>query len=231
LKTYFLLFFSFSVISLVSAQETHNNAWFRLTINAYSKNNIVADVELNHRRQNDFNKNNPFDKNLIIAIRPWFYLTKKENFAIIFSPIAYFSNYKIIQKASDSGISSNEYRITFGEEYQNKLTKNVSISSRALLEYRLYETVPNGLRFRTRIGAKYDFNKNINTTIGNEIFLNTINIPSNKYIFDHNRVFINLSLQGVKKLKIDVGYIYANKLPRNAIDHINENNFYLNFKI
>jgi hypothetical protein len=46
------------------AQE-HTNSWFRNTLSIPVTEKIKTDIELQHRRQNDFESDNPFDKNLM----------------------------------------------------------------------------------------------------------------------------------------------------------------------
>jgi hypothetical protein len=51
----------------------------------------------------------------------------------------------------------------------------------------------------------------------------------NAHFFDHNRVGFNLEYKVSPDLKIDIGYIYINRLPLSEMETLNENNFLLQF--
>ena len=94
------------------AQE-HANSWFRTTLSIPDTEKIKTDLELQHRRQNDFESNNLFDKNLMYAFRTWIYYKQNKDVVYAISPFAYFSNFKIIQKESDAvAKTTNEYRFS-----------------------------------------------------------------------------------------------------------------------
>lgn len=211
------------------AQE-HKNSWFRTTLSIPITEKIKSDVELQHRRQNDFESDNRFDKNLMYTFRTWIYYKQNKDVVYAFSPFAYFSNYKIIQKESDATAKpSNEYRLSVTVELQHELAKKIFIVDRTAVEYRVFEgEVENVARIRNRLALRYDSNSKVNLSIGDEILVNASGTDA-QHIFDHNRLFTNLSYKTSTNTKFDVGYIYISRLTKNNIDLIAENNFYLNF--
>ena len=189
-----------------------------------------TEIELIHRRQNDFESNNLFDKNLVHATRAWIYYKPNKDVVYGISPFAYFSNYKIIQNESDAvSKPSNEYRFCASVELQHELADNFYIVDRTALEYRVFEgTIENVVRLRNRLAFRYDLNSNFNTTIGDEIFINASGTDS-QHIFDHDRLFANFSYKLNPSFKFDLGYIYISRLTKSNVDLIDESNIYLNF--
>jgi len=189
-----------------------------------------TEIELIHRRQNDFESNNLFDKNLVHATRTWIYYKPNKDVVYGISPFAYFSNYKIIQKASDAVAKpTNEYRFTASLELQHQLAPKFYVVDRTAIEYRAFEgSSENTSRLRNRLTFRYDFNSNYNLAIGDEILINTTGTDA-LHIFDQNRIFTNFSFKLNSSVKLDLGYIYISRLPQINVDLIDDNNFYLNF--
>lgn len=189
-----------------------------------------TEIELIHRRQNDFESNNLFDKNLVHATRTWIYYKPYKDVVYGISPFAYFSNYKIIQKASDAVAKpTNEYRFTASLELQHQLAPKFYVVDRTAIEYRAFEgSIENTSRLRNRLAFRYDFNSNYNLAIGDEILINTTGTDA-LHIFDQNRIFTNFSYKLNSSVKLDIGYIYISRLPQINVDLIDDNNFYLNF--
>ena len=211
------------------AQE-HTNSWFRNTLSIPVTEKIKTDIELQHRRQNDFESDNPFDKNLMYTFRTWLYYKQNKDVVYAISPFAYFSNYKIIQKESDAAAKpTNEYRFTASVELQHQLATKFYVVDRTAMEYRVFEgSIENTTRLRNRLAFRYDFNPNYNVAIGDEILINSTGTDA-QHIFDHNRIFTNFSYNVNSAVKLDIGYIYISRLTKSNIDLIDESNFYLNF--
>ena len=211
------------------AQE-HTNSWFRNTLSIPVTEKIKTDIELQHRRQNDFESDNPFDKNLMYTFRTWLYYKQNKDVVYAISPFAYFSNYKIIQKESDAAAKpTNEYRFSASVELQHELATKFFIVDRTAIEYRVFEgSIENVIRLRNRLAFRYEINSNYSITIGDEIFINASG-TNTLHIFDHNRAFTNFSYKPNSAVKFDIGYIYISRLPQNTIDLFDESNFYLNF--
>ena len=224
-----ILIVTIIIASKTVAQE-HTNSWFRTTLSVPVTEKIKTDLELQHRRQNDFESDNLFDKNLMYTFRTWVYYKQNKDVVYALSPFAYFSNYKIIQNESDAvSKPSNEYRFTASLEIQHQLATKLFVVDRAALEYRVFEgSVENTTRLRNRLALRYDFNSNYNIAFGDEILMNSSGTDA-QHIFDHNRIFTNLSYKPNSDFKFDIGYIYISRLTKSNIDLIDENNFYLNF--
>ena len=132
---------SFFLATKTVAQE-HTNSWFRSTLSIPVTEKIKTDLELQHRRQNDFESNNLFDKNLMYTFRTWVYYKQNKDIVYAISPFAYFSNYKIIQKESDAVAKpTNEYLFSASVELQHELANKFFIVDRTALEYRVFEGV------------------------------------------------------------------------------------------
>ena len=185
---------------------------------------------MQHRRQNDFESDNLFDKSLMYTFRTWVYFKQNKDVVYAISPFAYFSNYKIIQKESDAVAKpTNEYRFSASVELQHELVNKFFIVDRTALEYRVFEgSVENVVRLRNRLAFRYDFNSKFNSTLGDEIFINASGTDA-QHIFDHDRLFANFSFKPKPAVKFDIGYIYISRLPKSNADLIEESNFYLNF--
>ena len=218
------------LFSIKTIAQEHTNIWFRTTISIPLTEKIKPDIELQHRRQNDFESNNFFDKNLMYTFRTWIYYKQNNDVVYAISPFAYFSNYKIIQKENDAFVKpTNEYRFSASVELQHELATKFFIVDRTALEYRVFESsVKNVVRLRNRLAFRYDFNLKYNIAFGDEILINAKGTDV-QHIFDHNRIFTNFSYKPKSSLKFDIGYIYISKLTKSDIDLIKENNFYLNF--
>ena len=219
-----MVFFAPKII----AQE-HTNSWFRTTLSIPVTAKIKTDIELQHRRQNDFESNNLFDKSLMYTFRTWIYYIQNKDVVYAISPFAYFSNYKIIQQQGDAiAKPTNEYRFSASVESQHELANKFFVVDRTVLEYRVFEgSIKNVIRLRNRLAFRYDFTSKFNTTIGDEIFINASGADA-QHIFDHDRLFTNFSFKPKPSLKFDAGYIYISRLPKNNIDLVHENNIYLN---
>jgi hypothetical protein len=211
------------------AQE-HTNSWFRTTLSIPVTEKLKTDLELQHRRQNDFESNNPFDKNLMYSFRTWLYYKQNKDVVYAISPFAYFSNYRIIQKESDAVAKPrNEYRFSASVELQHELANKFFIVDKTTIEYRAFEgSIKNTTRLRNKLAFRYDFNSNYNVAIGDEVLINASGTNA-LHVFDHNRIFTNLSYKPNSAVKLDVGYIYISRLPQSNIDLIKENNIYFNF--
>lgn len=210
--------------------QDHTNSWFRTTLSIEATEKLKTDIEFQHRRQNDFESNNLFDKNLMYTFRTWVYYKQNKNVVYAISPFAYFSNYKIIKNESDAVVKPiNEYRLSASIELQHEIIKHLYIVDRTAIEYRIFEaSIENTIRVRNRLILRYDFNTLINLGLGDEILINASGTDA-QHIFDHNRLFTNFCYKPNNKVKFDIGYIYISRLTKSNIDLIKENNIYLNF--
>ena len=226
---------SIIIVLLLLVEQTvwsqeHENFWFRTTLSIPVTKKFKTDFELQHRRQNNLESSNPFDKNLMYTFRTWVYYKKSKEVLFALSPFAYFSNYKIIQKPTNAFAKPiGEYRFTASVELQNQLVKKVFLVNRTAFEYRAFEgSIENTTRLRNKLGLKYELTEKYSTLIGDEILINTSGTDSAN-LFDQNRLFANISYQPQPSVKIDFGYLYISRLLKNNTDLIEDNNFYLHF--
>ncbi len=215
--------------SNAKAQE-HVNSWFRTTISIPITDKFKTDLEGQLRRQNGFENENPLDKRLLYSFRTWCYYKQSEEVTFAISPLAYFSNYKIIQKQIDETASpTNEYRFSVAIELQHKMTSNLFILNRTAFEYRVFEgAIESVIRLRHRLGFRYDINPKYNLGIGDEIFINAKETDA-QHLFDQNRIIANIAFKPTASVKFDLGYMHITRLPKNTIDLLDENTIYLNF--
>lgn len=123
------------IIASKTVAQEHTNSWFRTTLSVPVTEKIKTDLELQHRRQNDFESDNLFDKNLMYTFRTWVYYKQTKDVVYALSPFAYFSNYKIIQNESDAVSKPlNEYRFCASVELQYELANKLFIVDRTALE-------------------------------------------------------------------------------------------------
>ena len=122
-----------SIAQTLQAQQ-HYNAWFRSTLSVPVGNKFKIDNEFQHRRQNGFENKNMFDKNLMFTLRSWVHYQHKEDIKFSFSPFAYFSHYKIIQKKNDEVASpNNEIRFSAAIELHHVIVKRFYIVDRTAI--------------------------------------------------------------------------------------------------
>lgn len=213
-----------------SIAQVHANSWLRSTISMPITGKFKVDLEGQLRRQNGFENENLLDKKLLYSLRTWCYYKQSEQVTFSLSPFAYFSNYKIIQNEADQTTPpTNEYRFSGSVELQHNVILKLFIHNRTAFEYRIFEgATENILRFRHRLGLRYDLSSTYNIGIGDEIFIN-INGTDPQHLFDQNRFTANISFKPTPRVKFDLGYIYISRLLKNNIDLLEENNIFLNF--
>lgn len=220
-----LLLFSF-----VECSANHKlNSWFRTTLGFQIAEKWRIDAEVNYRGQNSFNSSNPFQHNLLIAFRPWLAFNAKENVVLGFSPVAYFRNFPVIRTEKDKYKSAtNEWRFSAFIEANEKLANHLFAISRFCVEYRLFDNDPrNIVRLRFRMGLRYHLNQKISLQAFDEVFMN-VGDYNKINSFDHNRVFTQINYLPIKNLRFEMGYMFAVRLPRNAVKTYPESNVVLN---
>lgn len=225
----FLLIFSFS-LNAVRAQ-THTQMWLRASVFHDFNQKISGILELNHRTQSDAHSESPFRYPLCNAVRIWINYKLSKNETLNFSPYAFFSNDPVVNKVGDElKPNANEHRIQIQYESKYPLTKKWSIRNREGLEYRVFETNSNLLRFRLREGIAYQLNPNWNFQIYDELFLNTLQ-TENGHMFDQNRVGIQGTYSLNSSIKFDLGSNWMLAKPRTS-DILQTNYmFYINWQL
>lgn len=224
----FVMAFLFLVIK--GHSQEHKNSWFRATLSIPVTFKVNADIELQHRRQNDFQGDTFLDKNLMYTFRTWLYYKHSEGVVFAVSPFAYFSHYKIIQDEADARAKpTHEYRFSASVELQHELANKLFIVDKTAMEYRIFEgTITNVARIRNRLALRYEFNPNYSVTVGDELLCNAWGTDA-QHIFDHNRLFTQLSFKPQRGIKLDIGYLYVSRLTKSSTDLLKESNGYFNF--
>lgn len=216
-------------ITLPLQAQHHSNAWLRGTLSIPVSSKIKVDAEFQHRRQNGFENENMFDKNLMFTFRGWVHYQHNENIKFSLSPFAYFSHYRIIQKEMDGKAAPNsEIRFSAAMELQHEIFKKFYVIDRNALEYRIFSNSQSDItRLRTRFGVRYDFTEHIKLTAFDELFFNVSGTPI-EHVFDHNRVGLNLEYHILPSVKVDIGYIRLTRLPLTSCTKLKENNIMFN---
>lgn len=231
LKIFCIIFFNFIFIFLNNRgiAQTHTNFWSRFTIDKSFSSKIKFDVEFQYRQQNGFGNNNLFSEPLLYSLRTWFIYQPKNELQFSISPLAYFYHFPIINKASDATKPFlNEYRVSFAMDNKIANFKKYIFQNRVGLEYRIFQpTIKNGIRFREKVGLKYDFSYKWNVFLYDEMLLNLYGV-NNNHLFDHNRLGLHTAYKFTKNIKIEAGYIFITRLQRTATEVMEDNNFILN---
>lgn len=227
-SVYFAMVILFFCSQKITAQQ-HYNTWFKTTIGFPIHTKLKADVEFHHRRQNDIDKNNPLDKNLLSAIRTMVFYKHNEHWQFALSPFAYFSNHKIIINPADAfATARSEFRFSTYAEWQKKLKAKWALVYRTGIEYRIFEVPNNNVtRIRNRLALKFEAIKNLNFSLADEIFINASGTTA-IHIFDHNRIIALASYKIYNNIKLEFGYIHIARKPKSSTVSITEKNILFN---
>ncbi|MFH6967191.1 DUF2490 domain-containing protein [Flavobacterium sp. FlaQc-28] len=217
-----------SITQTLQAQE-HYNIWFRGTLSVPVGKKFKIDNEFQHRRQNGFENENMFDRNLMFTYRNWVHYQHNEDVKFSLSPFAYFSNYKIIQKQTDETAQPHsEIRFSAAVELQHQLFKKFYVVDRTAIEYRVFQDNQTDItRLRNRFGFRYDFTEKIKLGIYDELLFNVAGTTYDHF-FDHDRIGLNLECKVLPYLKFDIGYIHLTRLPLTSKTKLHENNIFMN---
>ncbi|MDD3005055.1 DUF2490 domain-containing protein [Flavobacterium sp.] len=220
-------------IAMISANhlyaQTHYNTWFRTTLSVPVGEKFKIDNEVQYRSQNGFENTNGFDKKLMIAYRNWLFYQPNKDVKFSISPFAYFSNYKIIQtKTDETAKPQNEIRFSAAVEIQQSIVNKVNLVNRTAIEYRMFENNQTDItRLRNRLGLKYALSEKIKFSVFDELLV----LPSKTaelHFFDQNRMGVSLDYKLFSNLKVDIGYLYMDRLPVTSTNKIHENNIFMN---
>lgn len=219
----FLIAFSFSVKG-----QMHNNFWTRGIVGVEIAKNLKLDNEFQHRRQNGFENNNPFDKNLMFTYRTWLHYQKSARLKFSLSPFSYYANYNIILDEQGLKQSRNEFRFAGAIEMNQPITQKLKVFQRVAAEYHLgLNHNQNRMRVRTRLGLSYDATHALFVSLYDELLVNTFGITPD-HIFDHNRIGLSLAYKVMPSLTIETGYLFINRLLLLKPTMVYENNMFVN---
>ena len=223
--------FLFLLNNVTFAQDVpHLNAWSRFSITQPIAETWRVEVEVQHRRQSDFTEQtkNVFDENLMSSMRVWVNYQHKNAINFSISPFAYYLHNSIIVNEADKQKQQNkEIRFSFAIDLKYELVKKLWFINRTCFEYRDFQnTSKDFMRMRDRLGLRYEFTEKWNFTFFNELFLNLNGVkPVNS--FDQNRMVFLLNYKPSSHIRIETGYIFITRLPRETVDFLHENNFLL----
>lgn len=216
-------------IAQTGQAQQHCNMWLRGTLSVPVNHPFKADFELQHRRQNGFGNNNLFNKNLMFTFRSWVHYQPNAALKFSLSPFAYFTNYKVIQKQADETAKPNkEIRFSAAVEWQHALAKKMYLVNRTAVEYRLFDSISNIIRFRNRFGFRYNLTEKMKVSVYDELLFNLAGTTT-AHFFDHNRVGFDFEYPVSANLKFDIGYIRIVRLPLTSSTKLYENDAFMNF--
>jgi hypothetical protein len=229
LKHIYITIFLFNLSNTIFAQNVpHLNLWSRFSFSQSLSEKWRSEIEIQHRRQNDFAQNtkNVFDENLLSCIRTWVHYQHKDDLSFSISPIAYYWHKSIIIKNEDKlKPQVTEIRFSVAADLKKQMFKKLWLIGRTCFEYRDFQnTNSNIIRMRNRLGFRYELTQKWNLTLYDEVFLN-IKGGKPTIVFDHDRLAVLLNYKPSKQLRIESGYMFITRLPSGADEFLNENNF------
>lgn len=227
-----LIIFSSLTFSSVCAQS-HLNWWTRLSITKPISPIFYAELEGQIRRQNNYfseSKWNPAVEHLTHSLRLFVHFRPSARFAASISPFTWFAASPVISVPMDADLPlQHELRPSAQVEWQPALTHKLSAAARTWVEYRDFQGTPHDLvRFRQRLGLRYRITDKWQAFLANELLLHIYGIEKNQ-LYDHNRLIFNINYKPNPQWRIELGYMYANRLLRNRMQYVNENNLITHF--
>ncbi|HRO42725.1 MAG TPA: DUF2490 domain-containing protein [Flavipsychrobacter sp.] len=216
-------------IAQTSQAQPHYSVWFRSTLSVPVGKKFKIDNEFQHRRQNGFENENLFSKNLMFAYRNWVHYQHNDDVKFSLSPFAYFSNYNIIQKQADETAQPNsELRFSAAVESQHSILGNFYLVDRTAIEYRMFSNSQSDItRLRNRFGLRLDFTERFKISVFDELLFN-LSGTTQQHFFDHDRIGIDFEYKVYPSLKFDIGYIHITRLPLTNTTTLHESNIFLN---
>ena len=221
-----LCFFFFNTSSTAQAR---NELWTKINITKSLCEQFDVGLDIQHRRQNGFeNDKNMFHYGMTSSIRLWTYYKLKHNWAIIFSPLAYF-DMRAIRNSSEEIQHSKEIRTMLGA---SKTILFHKFSNKNRLLYELSSIKPrtgqSAIRQCYRLQNRLNFplytfknNTSLNYNISNEILIKTIHSST---AFDQEKLYNGIQLK-LFKSDVNAGYQYTSQKDGNI--HLNKNQFLL----
>lgn len=212
----------------IAQNMPHLNFWSRVSLTQPINEKWKTEIEIQHRRQNNYTEqtDNVFQETLLSSVRTWVHYQHKENIGFSLSPFAYYwHNPIIVTNADIQKPEIQEMRFSGAVDLKQELIKKLWLIDRTCIEYRDFQnTDVDFIRLRNRLGLRYEFNSKWNITVFNEVFLTIKGVPST-HLFDHDRIGLLLNYKLSKNTRIETGYLYISRLPRNSEELLQENNF------
>lgn len=227
---YLILILCFFAALTMHAQTVHHfNVWNKISVTQPINKQFKTELDFQYRTQNNFfGDNTPFDEGLMRSLRLTVMYQLNKNITFNLSPYGYFSNNSIIVQRNDINKPvTHEVRFLAGLEIQSELSNRWLLFNKTGIEYRDFNQMANSIRFRHKISLRYNFNDKFSAFIYEEPLLNLTGTPKN-HLFDHNRLALVGSFKPTKHWRIETGYIHINRLPRNSLATLEEEDIMLN---
>lgn len=217
----------------VKLPAQHNNWWTRWSVTYPVSAKFYTELESQLRLQtNQLDSHSSFfaNRHLAHSIRFFAHFKISSKFSTSLSPFTWFATSPVILSPSDvEAPLQHEIRPSILAEWIPYSKGRLSLSLRTWLEYRYFQKTAEGLvRFRQRVGMRYQLHEKWYAFIGEEILLHLHGVSPLER-FDHNRLVLNLNYKPQPNWRIEVGYIYIHRLLRNKMLYINENNIVTHF--
>ncbi len=212
----------------VHAQQ-HFNTWLRGTVNYKYNERISTEAELQHRRQNGYERTLPWEQNLMYSFRVRVHYNISQRFRFTLSPFAIFDNYKIIEAREDGNAKPiKEYRFATAVTVQQPLSKKLGFTHQTGLEYRIFQLpTPDILRLRSKFELRRRFSSNVAVGAYEEILVNVGGLTP-AHIFDQNRLSGYITYNLSNQCKLEAGYIYIHRLQLVTHKELDEHDSFLN---
>lgn len=209
-----LLLLTFIFLTVAGWSQTRHETWVRVNFNHWISEKIGLGLELHHRRQSNFLKEetNLLDKPMLNIVRPWFYYRGLKKYVLTISPIS-FHDYNEIADLNGNLKNFLEIRSTYGIQ-RNFNIKNVTNRNRIWYELRFTDVNSANRIFQTRLRIQNALlfplwtitgNAKLNYNFTNEFFINQKKELVN---FDHNRFFNGVQLKK-RGAEINFGYQWS----------------------
>lgn len=228
----YITIFLFFILSDSSFAQSvpHLNLWSRISVSQTISEKWGAEAEFQHRRQNNIvaRSENLLQENLLSSVRTWVHYHHREDMSFAVSPFAYYWHNPIIVSDSDKlKPQVQELRFSMAIDLKHEIIENLWLINRSAVEYRDFvNTNADFIRVRSRLGVRYEFSNQWNLTVFDELFLN-LKGAQTIHIFDHDRLAFLLNYKPTKDIRVEIGYIYISRLPRNTDEFLHEHNFLL----
>lgn len=193
----------------VSAQ--HLNSWNRATLTVPIAPKWSTGAEVQCRRQNGLDSDNPFQYNLLYSYRHWVNYQAGKNVRIMVSPFAWLRSYKAINNTGDyTAAPGDEYRFTLAAEWKYAKPGAYQLMLRPAVEYRDYVGKENEMRYRLRQTVRRKVNTLITLQAYAELFY-TGKTKSTFQYYDQSRYALSAYWQITKGFNVETGYMYCSR--------------------
>lgn len=213
--------------------QKQTNWWTRVSVTKPISSTFYTELEGQLRFQ--YNHFSPIqlyfiEEHLTHSLRWFFHYRPSSQFSASISPFTWFASSPVIISPTDVDAPiQHEIRPSTLAEWLPPMSDKLSIAMRTWVEYRDFQNTTNDLiRFRQRFGLRYQVDEKWQAFLANEILLHIYGVAENQ-LYDHNRLVFNINYRPNRQWRIELGYIYINRLLRNRMLYVNENNIITHF--